>query len=60
MRRVSFEDLAIGSIFTGNGCQFEKKSSRTAWLLSFDGKKYHRQKLWFYFSKKEQVYFKDL
>ena len=53
-----FKDLEIGESFYMNGTQWEKKSTRTAWLLDKHGinpTRYIKGKLWFYFSNNEQV-----
>jgi hypothetical protein len=53
--RTNFEAVTIGAIFHANGCAFEKKSSRTAWLLQHNAEGFQRQSLWFYFGKAEAV-----
>jgi hypothetical protein len=54
--KVEFSDIEIGRVFTLNGCMFEKKSSRTAYLASVNGYGYRRQSLWFYVGKSERCY----
>ena len=53
--RTTFEAVTIGAIFHANGCVFEKKSNRTAWLLQDTAEGFQRQSLWFYFGKAEAV-----
>ena len=55
-KRTNFEAVNIGELFILNGCALEKKSSRTAWLSSFNGSEYKRQSMYFYVGKSEQVY----
>jgi hypothetical protein len=52
---ISFEALNIGDKFTIDGLSFEKKSSRTAFLLNYTIDGYSRQSLWFYFSRLDHV-----
>ena len=45
---MTFQEIAIGGMFSFNGTTFKKKSSRTAFI-------YGRPSRWFYFSKKDQI-----
>ena len=49
--RVEFKDVEVGARFENCGADYEKKSSRTAWLLNADGT-YCK---WFYFGQREVV-----
>lgn len=46
--RISFKELHIGAIFTDNGNDYIKKTSRTAYLIKYDKV--------FYFKAKEVVW----
>lgn len=48
---MKFSDLAIGDLFTVNGCRMMKKTSRTAWLMHSGTK----NSLVFYCGKNEIV-----
>ena len=54
----TFNDLSIGDPFNMNGSHWEKKSTRTAYLLDKHGVNptvFVKSKLWFYFGANEKV-----
>tara|TARA_R110000823_G_scaffold297003_1_gene417018 strand:+ start:50 stop:229 length:180 start_codon:yes stop_codon:yes gene_type:complete len=54
----TFNDLSIGAVFKFNGSVWEKKSTRTAWLLERRHSSSEALSIcgtWFYFGKAERI-----